>query len=122
MTTEEFRFYLLFRFYMTNPQHATTAEERTTITLLGETQALRVVGCNDPDEIDARVVWQHLQQYETAVGTTLRGGPLDSAFATRFRSLDQIDTQRHKDWRPVPAQLIANPCLTIDVSVVSEGS
>ncbi|MBD2035320.1 hypothetical protein H6F76_09820 [Leptolyngbya sp. FACHB-321] len=97
---QQWRYYLLFRFYIRSPMYATTVEEKVAIALLGETQTLRVVGSNDPDAIEVSAVWRHLQQYETALGTVLEGGPLDGVVGSRFRSLDTIDTQsqQYREW------------------------
>jgi|GEM_PF-4795388 len=117
---QKWRYYTLFRFYIVDPQYATTVEEKVAIDLLGETQTTRVVGHNEPDElgiVEIKGVWAFLKQFEAADGSVLKSGPLDGAEPTRCRSVDTIDTETetYKDWQPLGTQLIDNPCPTITV-------
>ena len=116
---EQWRYYTLFRFCITDTQYAATVEEKVQIDRLGETQTTRIVGHSTPDELDSKCVWLYLAQFETPVGTVINGGLLDSTTAERFRSLDMIDTEdpqgQYRDWRPVPTMLLDNPCPTVTV-------
>lgn len=113
------RYYTVFRFYVTNPQYAVSVEDKVEIALLGETQTVRVIGHDDPDELDTKCVWEHLAQFETPSGTVFKGGPQDGAEASRFRSLDTIDTDTNRYWKPLPTSLIDNPCPTITVDATA---
>jgi len=117
------RHYALFRFYSNQKSVAVTAKERGELELLGEFQALRVIACENPDDLKPKLVWEHLEKQGllTQPGTRIERGLLTGSHVTDSHSWDSIDTQdpAYRNWQPHPGHLIDNPCATITVEARS---